>query len=98
MYRRTKKKRKDGDGRRWWRTRADPFEDVWLEVEQKLADRPFLIAKTILYELQQAYPGKFQDGQLRTLQRRVKHWRSEQMDDQMTAENPYSIPDNGKSG
>lgn len=28
MYRRTKKKRKDGDGRRWEKTRADPFENV----------------------------------------------------------------------
>jgi len=98
MYRRTKKKRKDGDGRRWWRTRADPFEDVRLEIEQKLADNPYLIAKTILLELQQAYPGKYLDGQLRTLQRRVKQWRSEQMNDKMSAENPYSVPGNGDSG
>ena len=98
MYRRTKKKRKDGDGRRWWRTRRDPFEDVWLEVEQKLADKPSLIAKTILRELQQVYPDRFLDGQLRTLQRRVQQWRSDQLKTKMTAENPYSIPDNGKSG
>jgi len=98
MYRRTKKKRKDGDGRRWWRTRRDPFAEVWLDVEQKLADQPSLIAKTILQELQQVYPDRFLDGQLRTLQRRVQQWRSEQLDDKMTAENPYSIPDNGKSG
>ena len=98
MYRRTKKKRRDGDGRRWWRTRADPFEAVWSEVEQKLADKPYMNAKMIFTELQQAYPDKYQDGQLRTLQRRVKDWRNEQMDDKINTENPYSIPSNGKSG
>ena len=34
MYRRTKKKRQPGAGKRWWRTRPDPFSKVWTEVEQ----------------------------------------------------------------
>ena len=32
-------------------------------------------AKTLVENLQRRYPGRFQDGQLRTLQRRVKIWR-----------------------
>jgi len=35
----------------------------------------------IFNELQQAYPGQFQDGQLQTQQRRVKEWRSEKLDE-----------------
>ena len=34
-----------------------------------------LEAKTIFADLQRRYPGRFQDGQLRTLQRKVKKWR-----------------------
>ena len=97
MYRRTKKKRKDGDGRRWWRTRADPFEKVWPEIEQKLAEKPYQNAKMIFNDLRQSHPGKFQDGQLRTLQRRVKQWQIEQFDGKMNVENPFSIPGNRDS-
>jgi len=35
-----------------------------------------LEAKTFFEELQRTYPGRFSDGQLRTLQRRVKRWRA----------------------
>ncbi len=59
-----------------WRTRKDPFEDVWQEVVEQLRLNPGLQAKTILEWLQREHEGKFQDGQLRTLQRRVKQWRS----------------------
>ena len=61
---------------RWWRTRQDPFEPVWDEICQWLADRPERTAKSVLSELQQRYPGLFPDGQLRTLQRRVQTWRA----------------------
>ena len=37
-----------------WRTREDPFVEVW----------------------ERRYPGSFADGQIRTLQRRVKTWRA----------------------
>ena len=37
---------------------------------------PGLEAKTLFEHLQRKYPGRFQDGQLRTLQRRVKTWRA----------------------
>ena len=59
-----------------WRTRIDPFEDVWPEVADMLSETPGLEALTIFGYMQRTYPGKFQDGQLRTLQRRVKRWRA----------------------
>ena len=59
-----------------WRTRLDPFADVWAEMECYLAVNPGLEAKTLFDYLQRTYPGTFADGQLRTLQRRVKQWRA----------------------
>lgn len=59
-----------------WRTRTDPFEAFWEEVSEKLAENPGLEAKTLFEDLQRRFPGTFPDGQLRTLQRRVKRWRA----------------------
>jgi len=59
-----------------WRTRNDPFEDVWQEVAQMLSAEPGLEALTLFQHLQRTYPGNYQDGQLRTLQRKVKKWRA----------------------
>ena len=59
-----------------WRTRPDPFVDVWHEVEEFLELNPGFEAKTLFEDLQRRYPGRFQDGQLRTLQRRTKIWRA----------------------
>jgi hypothetical protein len=58
------------------RTRPDPFVEVWGEVLQFLEGNAGLEAKTVFEYLQRQYPGCFQDGQLRTLQRRVKGWRA----------------------
>jgi hypothetical protein len=58
-----------------WRTREDPFIEVWPEAEALITEEPNLEALTVFQELQRRYPGKFQDGQLRTLQRRVRIWR-----------------------
>ena len=58
-----------------WRTREDPFTDVWLEVEALIKGAPGLEALTVFQDLQRRFPGKFQDGQLRTLQRRMRVWR-----------------------
>ena len=63
-YRRTKKPRT-------WRTRKDPFAEVWPEVRVQLEVNPAQTAKALFVGLQQRYPGRFFDGQLRTLQRRV---------------------------
>ncbi len=59
-----------------WRTRKDPFEDAWPGVETMLENIPGLEAKTIFEYLQRRQPGRFSDGQLRTLQRRIKAWRA----------------------
>ena len=59
-----------------WRTRPDPFEKVWTEVRGHLEREPRLEARTLFEALQRQRPGEFADGQLRTLQRRVKTWRA----------------------
>lgn len=59
-----------------WRTRPDPFEGVWDEVREHLVRHPGLEAKTLFAYLQRRYEGRFSDGQLRTLQRRVRVWRA----------------------
>lgn len=60
-----------------WSTREDPFADDWAFVVQLMEDtQATLEAKTIFQHLQMAYPGKYHDGQLRTLQRRIKAWKA----------------------
>jgi hypothetical protein len=59
-----------------WRTRPDPFAQTWDEVRPLLEINPGLQAKTLFAYLQRQYPGRFQDGQLRTLQRKLKAWRA----------------------
>jgi hypothetical protein len=59
-----------------WKTRADPFFEVWEEVRSHLEINPGLEAKTLFKDVQRRYPGRFADGQLRTLQRRIKVWRA----------------------
>ena len=58
-----------------WRTREDPFEKEWGEVEKQLGLNSGFEAKTLFEELQRKHPGKYSDGQLRTFQRKVKRWR-----------------------
>lgn len=60
---------------RYWRTRKDPFESVWLKVLEWLQEEPDVTAKELLARLQHLHPGSYPDGQLRTLQRRVRDWR-----------------------
>ena len=62
-----------------WRTRQDPFEDSWDEIKSMLEINPGLEAKTIFEDLQRRNPGEFADGQLRTLQRRIKIWRASEV-------------------
>jgi len=59
-----------------WRTRKSPFEKDWDEIKAMLKINPGLEAKTIFEDLQRRYPGRFADGQLRTLQRHIKIWRA----------------------
>ena len=64
---------------RQWRTRKDPFADVWesdVVPLLKQDKKGKLQAKTILKELRRRYPEEYEKGQLRTLQRRVCDWRA----------------------
>jgi hypothetical protein len=58
-----------------WRTREDPFKDVWPKVLGWLQDEPESAAKDLFERLLIDHPGNFKPGQLRTLQRRVRDWR-----------------------
>ena len=53
----------------------------WIDAEPawwlNLQASPEACAKDLFQQLQKEYPGVFPDSQLRTLQRRVKQWRSE---------------------
>jgi hypothetical protein len=60
-----------------WRTRPDPFAEVWPEIEVKLQVNTGLEAKTLFADLQRRFPGRFAEGQLRTLQRHIKSWRAQ---------------------
>ncbi len=64
-------------GPRTWRTREDPFEGVWKEIEGLLKQCPNIKAVRLLAELQRRHPERFEDGLLRTLQRRLKQWRQQ---------------------
>lgn len=61
---------------RTWRTREDPFEEQWPELERLLEGAPELQAKTLLDHLIERDPGRYREGHLRTLQRRVRRWRA----------------------
>jgi hypothetical protein len=62
---------------RSWRTREDPFAEVWSELAGRLTDAPELEAKTLFELMMEQEPAKWSPGQLRTLQRRVRDWRAQ---------------------
>ncbi len=57
------------------RTRQNPFEVDWPWVEDQLRHDQALQTKTLFALLCQAHPGRYQESQLRTLQRHVQGWR-----------------------
>lgn len=85
-YRKTYKPKKTL-AHRTWRTRKDPFEGVWGQMCIDLSLCPHLTAKSLLEGLIQRQPDRYNPGQLRTLQRRVNEWRSEQV----AQENHYKM-------
>jgi hypothetical protein len=55
----------------------DPFHIVWeVELIPLLERDPYLKACTLLKDLQERYPDKYPDSLLRTMQRRVRNWKS----------------------
>jgi hypothetical protein len=64
---------------REWRTRPDPFAEVWEAELVPLLVRDegrILEARTLLAELEKKHTGLFSEGQIRTLQRRMRDWRA----------------------
>jgi Mu transposase, C-terminal domain len=59
-----------------WSSHDDAFAPVWDTVSSLLEVNDGLEAKSVFEYLQQLHPGRFPDGQLRTLQRRIKRWRA----------------------
>ena len=63
--------------RRYWRSRPDPFADVWeSEVVPLLRSVPKLRVITLLRKLQEDHPERFPDSMRRTLERHVSQWRA----------------------
>lgn len=73
-YHRGKKPRKQV-APRTYRTRKDPFKNVWHSVQLKLELDPSRQAIDLLKELIHEFPNEFKENQRRTLQRRVSEWR-----------------------
>jgi len=59
-----------------WRTRKDPFAEDWEEVKGMLGVNSGLEAKTVFDFLNRERDRNYQEGQLRTLQRKFKIWRA----------------------
>ena len=75
FYRKVKKVR---GKKRAYRTRPDPFVDVYDSIKFELEINPNINVKTILEKLMKRYPNHFYKGHLRSLQRRVNEIRAEQ--------------------
>lgn len=75
--RRVERGQRDPHKERHWRTRLDPLAAVWQTDLVPLLERaPDLTGLTLLEYLEDTYPGQYEGNVLRTLQRRVKHWRA----------------------
>ena len=59
------------------RRRPDPFAAVTTELRAWFEEEPWHTSRELLERLQAQCPGIYPDGQLRTLQRRLKDWRRE---------------------
>jgi hypothetical protein len=62
---------------RTYRTRPNPFAEAWPWIVAQLEHDPALQGTTLFALLQERHPGRFQAGQLRTLQTHVATWRAQ---------------------
>jgi len=62
---------------RTYRSRPNPFVDDWPWIAELLKDDPALQGQTLFALLCDRQPGRFQEGQLRTLQRHIAAWRAQ---------------------
>jgi hypothetical protein len=80
---------------RSYRTREDPFAEDWPELEEMLTAAPELEAKALFEWLcakhkdENEGQGKYQAGQLRTLQRRVSNWQALHQEKQAVLEQAH---------
>jgi len=84
---------------RTWRTRPDPFGDLWASevVPRLVADEHGRLQALTLFEwLCDRHPGRFQLGQLRTFQRRVRDWRAQHGPDREAYFEQTAVP--GREG
>jgi transposase len=58
------------------RTRTDPFADDWPWIQAEVTRDPALQANTLFELLCEKNPDRYQEGQVRTLQRRLRFWRA----------------------
>jgi len=79
IYRNNKRSGKYHLVKHSWVTRPDPFKDIKDEIINAFQLNPNLDAKSLFQTIQMKYPGRFKNGQLRTLQRRIKELRMEQI-------------------
>jgi hypothetical protein len=70
------KKRRSDAMPHTWRTRPDPYEEVWPLLQQWLNEEPHTTAKGLFRRLNTEMPNRFKPGQYRTLQRWVADWRT----------------------
>lgn len=67
----------ESTGPRKWRTRVDPIQDEdWAEVVERLREAPELEARALFDHLCEGHPDRYEPGQVRTLQRRIRDWRA----------------------
>jgi hypothetical protein len=63
------------------RRRPDPFVSVTAQMREWFKAEPWRTSRELFARLQSEQPGSYPDGQLRTLQRRVKEWRRDMAHD-----------------
>ena len=59
------------------RRRPDPFASVTMQIREWFKAEPWRTSRELFERLQREQPGIYPPGQIRTLQRRLKGWRSE---------------------
>jgi len=66
-----------GRKKRNWRTRKDPFSNVWdSEIVPLLKKQSELTPITLFERLQNDHPGEYPDSKLRTFQRKIRKWKA----------------------
>ena len=73
-------------------TQPDIFADDWPVLQEMLNNSPGLEANTLMNYLLTKSPDKYKLGQLRTLQRKVRDWRTEYGKDKAVIFNQNILP------